>query len=184
MQRILFLILALVLVLTIALGLFFHSRFIGKEVALNTALADAGVLPDQAAIQHTELDLEDGHFTYGVEFTAGGTEYDYVIAARDGRILEKDAEPAEGASPAVTESAAAVTAPAVSETEDIWVENAKAAALTKAGLAPEDVLFRKVSRDLDDGQWIYEIEFVYGGREYDYEIAARSGEVLSEDIDP
>lgn len=177
MQRILFLILALVLVLTIALGLFFHSRFIGKEVALNTALADAGVLPDQAVIQHTELDLEDGHFTYGVEFTSGGTEYDYVIAARDGRILEKDAEPAEGASPAVT-------APAVSEAEDIGVENAKAAALTKAGLAPEDVLFRKVSRDLDDGQWIYEIEFVYGGRDYDYEIAARSGEILSEDIDP
>ena len=41
----------------------------------------------------------------------------------------------------------------------------------------------KCELDIDDGRAVYEIEIVYKGVEYDYEIDAVSGKVLSRDID-
>ena len=63
----------------------------------------------------------------------------------------------------------------------IGVDKAKAAALAHAGLQQADVTFGKVKLDYDDGRAEYEVEFYRGHTEYDYDIDATTGEVLSFD---
>ena len=43
--------------------------------------------------------------------------------------------------------------------------------------------FIKAEKDYDDGKLVYEIEFVKGGREYEYKISADSGRILDKDVD-
>ncbi len=66
----------------------------------------------------------------------------------------------------------------------ITVEDAKNKALAHAGLSASQVNFVKANKDWDDGREIYEVEFYTKDyKEYDYEIDARTGEILSYDYD-
>lgn len=64
------------------------------------------------------------------------------------------------------------------ESVTISLEEAKAAALKKAGLKASQVTFTKAKRDFDDGKMTYEIEFRSGGMEYEAEIDAQTGNVV------
>ncbi len=67
------------------------------------------------------------------------------------------------------------------ENSGITAEKAKRIALTHAG-ATEDTVQRFVSKlDNEDGRQVYEIEFDFNGFEFDYEIDAKSGEILKFD---
>lgn len=67
---------------------------------------------------------------------------------------------------------------------EISKEKAKGIALTKAGLTEDEVTFVRVERDRDDGKTVYEVEFYTKDNiEYDYEIDAKTGEVVSFDAD-
>lgn len=67
------------------------------------------------------------------------------------------------------------------ETSGITAEKAKRIALTHAG-ATEDTVQRFESKlDNEDGKQVYEIEFDFNGFEFDYEIDAKSGEILKFD---
>ena len=65
----------------------------------------------------------------------------------------------------------------------ITEEQAKEAALSHAKLSSADVTFVKIHLDTDDGVKTYDIEFLSGTSEYDYEINAQTGEVISWDND-
>lgn len=67
------------------------------------------------------------------------------------------------------------------ENSGITAEKAKRIALTHAG-ATEDTVQRFESKlDNEDGKQVYEIEFDFNGFEFDYEIDAKSGEILKFD---
>lgn len=66
---------------------------------------------------------------------------------------------------------------------DIGREEALAVALADAGVDEADTTRLKVSEDRDDGRKIYEIQFDAGDREYDYEIQASDGKILSADTE-
>ena len=65
----------------------------------------------------------------------------------------------------------------------ISVDKAKTIALKQAGLTPAMVTFGKAVLKKDDGRVIYEIEFFTSSNEYEYEIDAYSGAILSQDVD-
>lgn len=69
-------------------------------------------------------------------------------------------------------------------TGQITAEQAKSKALSHAGLTSSQVTFIKAELDWDDGRHVYDVEF-YGKdyTEYDYEIDAATGAVLSFDYD-
>lgn len=68
--------------------------------------------------------------------------------------------------------------------ELITEESAKSSALAHAGLTADQVTFTKSKLDHDDGRRVYEVEFRIGNSaEYDYEIDAYSGEIISYDYD-
>lgn len=56
-------------------------------------------------------------------------------------------------------------------------------ALEHAGLTKDQVTRSRVELDRDDGRMEYEVEFHHGTVEYDYEIDAASGSILSFDRD-
>lgn len=69
------------------------------------------------------------------------------------------------------------------ENNFIGEEKAKQIALDKAGITKDGVIFDRVELEKDDGEWQYEIEFRKDGTEYDTDIKADDGKILSWDID-
>lgn len=64
------------------------------------------------------------------------------------------------------------------EAQSISLEDAKAIALEKAGFAEDQVLMTLLKEEWEDGSLLYEVEFIAGGQEHEYEIDAATGEVL------
>lgn len=67
--------------------------------------------------------------------------------------------------------------------KDIGKDAALEAALQDAGVTKEEATRLKTSKDRDDGRMIYEIQFDANGTEYDYEIAAEDGTILTADTE-
>lgn len=63
----------------------------------------------------------------------------------------------------------------------ITAKDAKEAALKHAGLDESQVRDVDVDLDRDNGKLIYEVDFNSGNTEYDYDIDAETGEVISAD---
>lgn len=64
------------------------------------------------------------------------------------------------------------------------MEDAKAKALTHAGLTAKEVTFIETDLEWEDGRRVYDIEFYTADyQEYDYEIDAATGEIRSFDYD-
>ena len=61
----------------------------------------------------------------------------------------------------------------------IGEEKAKELALKKAELSADSVKFDRVELDYDDGVWQYEVDFRHGDMEYDVDVNAENGEILS-----
>ncbi len=150
---------------------------IGEDAAKQAALTHAGLAESDATFVRIHRDMDDGRAEYEVEFYSGNKEYDYEIDAMTGDILSFDYDAEHHASPAATNP------PAPTAATDIGEDAAKQIALTHAGLAESDATFVRVHRDMDDGRLEYEVEFYSGNKEYDYEIDAMTGDILSFDYD-
>ena len=69
------------------------------------------------------------------------------------------------------------------KTKKISADKAKKIALGDAKLAEKDVTFVKVELELEDNRLVYDVEFYSGNVEYDYDIDAVSGAIVSADRD-
>ncbi len=65
----------------------------------------------------------------------------------------------------------------------IGSERAKQIVLEHAGLSEQQVKNLKIDLDRDNGVLKYEIDFYYGNVEYDYDLNALTGEIISFDRD-
>ena len=74
-------------------------------------------------------------------------------------------------------------AAATSTGTDIGAEKAKQIALQHAGVSASNAVFVKAEREYDDGRLTYDVDFYAGNKEYDYEILAADGTILSYDAD-
>ena len=68
------------------------SGDIGMEAAKSAALKHAGLSESQVRELQAEWDNENGRAVYEVEFKSGGMEYDYVIDAATGAVLDHEVE--------------------------------------------------------------------------------------------
>ena len=147
------------------------SGDIGVEKAKEIAMSHAGVSAGSLSFVKAKLDYEDGVKVYDIEFYSGNVEYDYEINAATGAIVSFDQDIENYAIP--TQPAAPTQAAA----SGISADRAKQIALSHAGVSGAS--FTKVELDTDDGVRVYEIEFKVGNVEYDYDIDATSGAILS-----
>lgn len=176
--------------------------YIGSEQAKTVALQDAGLAAEGATFSDVVLDRRDGVEYYRVAFSAQEEEYSYDIDALTGVVVERrvpvatpipsDSAAPSGTTPDAVTSAtpqgqgstsqvAENTAPPVG---GITAEQAKTKALEHAGLTDSQVTFVKAKLDWDDGKQTYDVEFYTAEhKEYDYEIDAQTGAVISYDFD-
>ena len=172
-----------------------QTDYIGEQRAQEIALADAGISADETAYITAHMDYENGIAVYEVNFVSGDPayEYDYELRATDGYILKRDIDlehdnplvPQQGNSDAGASSGSPGAGNSgVSDNADyIGEDKAKEIALTDAGIDESQATFTKLKLDYDNGTAEYEIEFLSGGMEYEYEIDAVSGEIIAYDKD-
>lgn len=123
-------------------------------------------------------DIDDGREEYDVEIVYDGFEYDIELSAEDGRLLDISKEKADAEEPVVVETAS----PSSDNSSDADLAKAKKTALAQvAGASESDIV--KAHKDYDDGRQEYEVEIRYNGYEYDYEIDAETGNIISSDVD-
>ena len=167
-----------------AVALSSTKKQIGVEGAKQIALAHAKVAQKDVTFIKAELETENGRLVYDIEFYSGNVEYDYDIDAVSGDIISNDfdienysipAQPTEAPAPAPAPTAA--PAPAKAASSGISAERARQIALSHAGVGSAH--FTKVELDTEDGIRVYEIEFKVGNVEYDYDINAATGAIVS-----
>ena len=152
---------------------------IGKQKAQEIALADAGVAAGDALHLIVKPDWDDGVRIYEVEFYTASQEYDYEIHAETGGILSRDREAEWNGTAASGSSNTGSTG----STTDIGEAKAKSVALSHAGISESSTSYIYAKKDWGDGRWVYDVEFWADGKEYDYEILASNGTILSYDYD-
>ena len=153
---------------------------ISSDEAKQIALQHANLSDNQVTFIKVSQDYDDGINKYEIEFYYNNTEYDYEINAYSGEILKFDYD-AEYYNPSNTISYSNFQS---SSTQNlISSDEAKNIALQHANLTDNQVTFIKVSQDYDDGIHIYEVEFHYNNREYNYDINAINGTILSYEQD-
>ena len=161
------------------------SGDIGIEKANEIAISHAGLSSGSVSFVKAKIDTEDGVKVYDIEFYSGNVEYDYEINAATGAIVSFDQDienyeiPTQPQSAAPTQSATQpqTAAPTQAASSVISVDKAKQIALSHAGVSGAS--FKKVKLDTDDGVRVYEIEFKVGNVEYEYDIDASSGAIIS-----
>lgn len=154
------------------------AALIGMGKGTDIALSDAGLKENQVNDLTAKYRTENGLSFYTVTFTSGSYTYEYRVNAVDGSILQADRN-------AVTQEAetGATTESQTTTTKKITKAKAKSIALKHAGVSASKATFVKAKLGYEDGRRVYEIEFYSGNTEYDYEILASNGKIISYDKD-
>lgn len=154
------------------------AALIGMGKGADIALSDAGLKENQVNDLTAKYRTENGVSFYTVTFTSGSYTYEYRVNAVDGSILQADRN-------AVTQETetGTTTGSQTTTTKKITKAKAKSIALKHAGVSSSKATFVTAKLDYEDGQQVYEIEFYSGNTEYDYEILASNGKIISYDKD-
>ena len=147
---------------------------IGEQKAKEIALEHAGLKSSDVTFIRAVLEYDDRNWEYDVEFYDADTytEYDYEILASSGEILSFDKDIEGYSIPKESTSSKRITK-----------AKAKSIALKHAGVSASKATFVKAKLGYEDGRRVYEIEFYSGNTEYDYEILASNGKIISYDKD-
>ncbi len=135
-----------------------------KEIAFK----DAGLKEYSVTHIRVQKDYDDGVTVYDVEFYAGTTEYDYEIDASTGEIRSRDFDIEHDFNSDKTETSGS--------TDLLSEEKASKLVLSKVEGASAQNL--RIVLEHDDGQEIYEGEIRYNGMEYEFELNAKTGDIL------
>ena len=141
------------------------------DEAKTIALLDAGLSASDVTFTKDRLDYDDGMAVYELEFYTSTTEYDYDVSATSGNIISRESEAFRTGSQSGTQTTTSGT--------DVTLDEAKAIALADAGVSSSEVTYKKAKLDYDDGIKVYDIEFYTSSREYEYEINASTGKIVS-----
>lgn len=177
-----------------------EGKDIGKEAALEAALADAGVKESETTRLRVSSEIDDGRKIYEVQFDVEGTEYEYEISGTDGQVLlSSETEQISGDDEIGKEKVgSADTADSAegnvrdggsqngktqngssqnnAEASEVSIEKATEIALERVpGATVNDI---RIESDYDDGKYKYEGDIIYDGKEYEFEIDASTGTIL------
>lgn len=163
------------------------SSYIDAEKAKNVALESVGVSSEKATFTKVELEKYENPVVYEIDFYTASHEYDFEIDAKTSEIIEKNSEALNNTEKEneTVSSKGKVTKKESDNSADrgdyIGVSKAKNIALKHAGISKSKASFFDAKLDTEDGIRVYEVEFVSGNDEYEYEINAVTGEILKYD---
>ena len=142
------------------------------SAALLTACGGTGT--NQNAMQGTDQTSESSGSQNGTDKESGNSS---SSRKKTGQESGHSSDSQNGAGQAAGSGSQSGTASAVTEDE------ARKTALSDAGVTEEQITGIRVKKDHDDGRQVYDVEFYSDNKEYDYEIDASTGEILSSDFE-
>jgi uncharacterized membrane protein YkoI len=158
------------------------AAYIGNQAAIKAALRHAGIEQNNARIIKCEMDWENGRMVYEVDFGAAGYEYEYEINAKTGDIIrfekESEREPSILQVEGQTTSQPAET-PSPASPNYLSEATVKSIIFKHAGVKESEVYGFSCKLENEDGVAVYEIEFHAKGYEYDYDVHALTGEIVT-----
>lgn len=162
---------ALALVLCLALTACMDSSVISANSIKDIALRLVGATMSDA--DYAVIATNDAN-SQTVEFAIDGVQYEATLSGSEAVRLSingHDVDPNE-IPPRPTQS-----------TQYISKEEAASIALADAGFSGENAPRVAVGFDFDDGMYLYEVEFVLHGQEYEYDIVAKNGTIHEKSVE-
>ena len=151
---------------------------IGKPAAAVAAETYAGTLALSSVTTDVDPELDENPPHYEVELRTAWGEFDYIVDAFTGEVLSGQKDLPNTTGP----GSQAPSGTMLSEAQAF-----DAAAEHCGGQYPElggyNILNIITKLDWDNGRQVYDVDFVIGGYEFDYEIDAYTGTVLKWDTD-
>ncbi len=157
------------------------SSQITTSKAKSIALKDAGVKEANVYDFEIEYDYEGGIPHYDVSFEVGGKDYEYDIHAETGKIISYQKPKASASSTSSNSTSSKKTSSKSSASSQITTSKAKSIALKDAGVKESDIYDFEIELDNERGVLKYDISFEVDGKDYDYEIKASNGDIISVD---
>ena len=183
-----------------AIGSIANNQGIGLERATNVALQNAGYTESEVTGLRGHYDRDDNLKIYEIEFYADGFEDGTILEANreltnqinggttgqnssQGITSENNQQSGNSSNNQSDSSSQTQNNQSDNSSQYIGTEKAKQIALNHAGVSSSSATFTKTRLDRDDGIYVYEIEFISGEIDYDYEINATTGNVISFDTE-
>lgn len=174
-----------ILIIVLLFLVYFKTTFISKNEVKSIVATNMNV--NSEVLYFESIDFEFDKKIYEVEVYYNNRDYEYKIDAKKGNIIYTDyvkiTNNNSNSNPNQSNgnNGASENNNINETTSSITLDNAKTIALTDAGLDINHVKFIKEELDYDNHTLVYELEFIAGSTEYDYEISANTGEIISFD---
>ncbi len=197
-RKIIIIAVGIIAVLALLILIYFKTTFISKNEVKNIVADNMSVNSSDLYFESIDFEFDNG--IYEVEVYYQNRDYEYKIDAKEGKIIYTDYRSvntnnnqnntnngnnnSNGNSNSSSNNGNSNGQNSLNGvTASISLDEAKNIALTNAGLDINSVRFTREELDHDNHTLVYELEFFYNNIEYDYEINATTGDIISYDKD-
>ncbi|MFW6017111.1 MAG: PepSY domain-containing protein, partial [bacterium] len=143
------------------------ENYISRQDAIDSVLDDIGMDSEDIIESEIELEEEDGTIIYEIEIETNQGEYEYIIKAVDGIIIDSEFEDDD-------ENDRDIPNDIITESDALNI------ALDHAGVDDFDsIQEQEIERDYDEPLYLYEIEFETSEYSYEYLINAKNSDIIS-----
>ena len=176
-------IILIIVALLISFLIYVKTAFISKDEVKEVVLNTMNVNEEDVYFESIDLELDKKE--YEVELYYNKNDYEFKVSAKEGKIIYTDyyipsnnVNNSNGDNNNTSNNSQTTT-----QGNNISLDEAVSIALENANASESDVNFVKKQEDYDDNELVYDIEFHYEGYEYEYEIRANDGFIISQDKD-
>ena len=160
------------------------STFITEEAALAKATEALAAIDTSAVVNSkVKLDEDDGVYVYEVTLKTAAKKYEYDIDAASGEIVSESVKNTNDGGEnkgngAQGNGAHGKPNSGFEQNSYIGEEKALETAIADSALAEADLTHKRAKLDNDDGIVVYEVTLKTATEKYEYEIDAKTGEIL------
>ena len=189
--KIIIIVVGILAIIALLVLLYFKTAFISKNEVKDIIAANMNV--NSGDLYFEDIDFEFDKGVYEVEVYYQNRDYEYKIDAKEGKVIYTDFRNintnnsqnnsnnnnSNGSNNSNSNNQNSLN----NVTASISLDKAKNIAVTNAGVDINSVKFTREELDHDNHTLVYELEFFYNNIEYDYEINATTGDIISYDKD-
>ena len=189
--KIIIIVVGILVVIALLILIYFKTTFISKNEVKDIIAENMNV--NKGDLYFEDIDFEFDKGVYEVEVYYQNRDYEYKIDAKEGKVIYTDFRNintnnsqnnsnnnnSNGSNNSNSNNQNSLN----NVTASISLDEAKNIAVTSAGVDINSVKFTREELDHDNHTLVYELEFFYNNIEYDYEINATTGDIISYDKD-
>ena len=194
--KIIIIVVGILVVIALLILIYFKTAFISKNEVKDIVSNNMNVSSSDLYFEDIDFDLDKGIYEVEVWYI-NDAAYEYKIDAKEGRIIYTDFKyftnqnnssngnnNNNGNSNSNSNNGNSNGQNSLNGvTASITLDEAKNIAITNAGLDINNVQFTREELEHDNHTLVYELEFFSNNIEYDYEINATTGDIISFDRD-